>query len=188
MNVCIVGHHKNPEGRGLGEKIDSFDAVIRMKMGYKLCTSNPMDYGTRTDFLCTSTETLGTLSSIGCEEYWGYPKYGYYDENVVEKCAETLDAGLFIDLNGCNLWNKIFREIGGKHPNVSLGMACIVITARRLVPAHIYLIGMDTLLRPELGIDRVTTVNRTGVGAFPNHDWEAENKLLKMMKIPFSEL
>lgn len=179
MKVCIVGHHKNAEGANLGSKVNSCDAVVRMKSGYRLCTENPSDYGTRTDYLCTSTETLPLLKPIGCKEYWGYPKNGFFDEDAVSNSQKSLDAKLFVDLNGSNLWNHLFRSIGGRHPNVTLGMACIFISARRLKPKEILLLGMDTILKPELGIDRITTVSRTGVGEFPDHDWETEHKLLK---------
>lgn len=178
-SVCVVGHGPSLTGANKGKDIDKHE-VVRIKTGPGLL-GNP-DYGSRMDYLCSSTEVPGTFKGSFAKEYWAYPKRGYYDEGVIKVVAETLPNPIIVELNLINTWNAWFRGLGAKHPNVSTGMAAIIYSAHRLRPKEIILAGFDTLLNPSLPFTRITEIPRTGVGPFPNHDWEVENKLLSLIE------
>jgi len=180
LKTIIVGHGPSLEGQGLGEWIDSFDNVVRLKRAEYLIRTNPKDYGVKTDYLCASTEVLGCFKTIKVHEFWGYPKRGWYDENAVEAAKKELNAYLWIPLNLCNTWNAKFRNLGAKHPNVSTGMASIVMALERFRPETLQIAGFDTLFNPELPFTRAE-LPRTGTGAI-NHDWIKENQLLTMLR------
>ena len=176
MKICVVGHGPSPIGKAKGKEIDSFDVVVRLK-NCKPLLETP-DYGNRTDSICMSTEVVGLANYMECGMYWLYPKKGDYDRVRTFNVIADLGAPFMIPLSLSNHWNSRFREIGGKHPNVSTGLAAIFIAAHYYEPNQICLVGFDTLLDPTIPFTRNENAPRTGVGQI-NHDWETENKLLK---------
>ena len=183
ITCCVVGHGPSLMGAKKGKKIDSH-IVVRLKKGEDLL-KYPEDYGTRTDYVCASTEVPGCFLGLPAKEYWGYPKKGYYDETLVHEVGKRLDSKILVPLNLCNTWNAWFRGMGVSHPNVSTGMGAIIIACHRLRPINIYLAGFDTLLDPSIRFDRNSNVPRSGFGPFPNHDWAKENDLLKMLETAY---
>jgi hypothetical protein len=170
MKVCIVGH---------GPSLHLCDIVVRLKGGDLICRSNPEDYGTKFDFLVASTEILGCFQDAAPRlGNWGYPKYSWYNEEQVERVASKCEKGIEVPLNLCNYWNFMFRQLGGKHPNVSTGCAAVIIAAHVLRPKEILLAGFDTLMDPTKPFTRADGIPRSGSGPFPNHDWEIEKVLL----------
>lgn len=182
MKICIVGHGKSLEGNGHGHDIDDADHVMRFKKGWMLCDSNPQDYGSRTDILVASTETLGTfpVKEPVNAQYLAYPKYGWYPEMVVSEAEKMLGRNITIPLNLLNYWNWKFKHMGAKHPNVSLGMAGVIMAAHAYRPHEIVLAGMDSIVDPTKPFHRITSVERTGVGDI-NHDWHKEHTLLEVL-------
>lgn len=166
--ICIVGHGPRLSGAGLGEKIDAHDKVIRLKN----CLFNNPDYGSKIDALCASTEVPGCFRP-GIDNF-AYPKNGWF----IEAPIAGLGFKVMVPLNLCNMWNHVFRQLGGRHQNVSTGMAAIIICANQYRPSQIVLAGFDTLMDPSIQFSRNDAVPRTGVGEFPDHDWETEHKLL----------
>jgi len=181
MRICIVGHGKSLEGAEKGEEIDNY-RVMRLKTGWKLCTENPTDYGTKTNYLVSSTETMGTMTLCpnpkGFIQYFAYPKYGSYEEHRVRSAQRWIKSRIVVPLDLCVKWNEVFREMGACHPNVSLGTAAIIICAGYLMVKDIILAGFDTLMNPDLEFSRIVSIPRTGRGPFPNHDWQKEHQLL----------
>lgn len=164
-------------GAWLGVLIDSHDKVVRMKHGL---TADPIDYGSRTDLLVASTEVTGCFRpDIECI---AYPKKGWF----YEKPIQDLGFPVTVALNLSNMWNAWFREMGGRHPNVSTGTAAIIITCHRYRPDEVVLAGFDTLMDPRLGFSRNDDIPRTGGGPYPDHDWETENQLLKHIEQAYS--
>lgn len=183
MKLCVVGHGPSLEGAGLGHLIDHCDAVLRFKKGWKLTQDYQTDYGKRTDYLCASTEVPGTLLvpddiKAQIKAFVGYPKYGFYNEHAVESMQTALERDIVVPINLCNYWNDRFRKLGGTHPNVSVGMAGLIVLAHELRPQEVVLAGMDAILNPAGGFKRIDTVPRTGAGVFPDHDWWIERALL----------
>lgn len=183
MKISIVGHGPSMDGSGLGKKIDSFDKVVRLK-GTKNALDTK-DFGSKIDALCASTEVMGLFFDVDAEEYWAYPKNGDFSINPAIDVIVKLQKPVMIPLDWCNKWNNRFRKSGATFPNVSTGMAAILIAIHRWHPKEISLAGFDTLLSPEIKFSRTTVVPRTGVGAFPAHDWEKEHEFLDILRIEF---
>lgn len=179
MNIVIVGHGPSLKNAGLGAHIDSFDKVVRLK-GSGSVIETP-DYGSRTDAVCASTEVMGNFFKIEANEYWAYPKKGHFDAQSVIQAITKLEKPVMIPLEYCNYWNLRFRQMGACHPNVSTGMAAILIAIKRWSPKEIRLLGFDSLLNPKIPFDRNFAIPRTGAGPYPNHDWENENRLLNVL-------
>lgn len=186
MNICIVGHGPSLKGAGFGSRIDACDKVIRLKNSSMLL-AEPKDYGTRTDALCTSTETLYNLAKLRAVEYWGYPKLGTYAESRVRQ-AERQVGKIHIPLDVCNLWNCAFLELGGQHPNVSTGMGALIIALDRYRPQTAFLAGFDKVLRPDSQGYQCTVPTPFNEGGTKDtgHDWQAENALLPYLATSFN--
>lgn len=175
MNVCIVGHGPSLILANKGELIDSHDVVVRLKGSTKVLGTQ--DYGSRVDHLCASTEVMGTFFDVPAGSFWGYPKKGDYAFDSAVRAIMDLGAPVMIPLKLCNHWNEVFRGMGGSHPNVSTGMAAIIIAAHYYEPEVIKLAGFDTLLDPLNGFYRNPEIPRSGVGEIL-HDWVTEHLLI----------
>lgn len=180
MEVCVVGHGPSLQGAELGNKIDSYDKVVRLKGSTTVVGTK--DFGSKSDALCASTEIMGVFLKSDAEEYWAYPKNGYFDGKNAINVISTLGKPVMIPLNLTNQWNENFRAMGGRHPNFSTGMAAILYSLYRWKPKTVYLAGFDTLMDPKRPFSRHDLVPRSGVGPFPDHDWEMENRLLKVLE------
>jgi len=180
MNVCIVGHAPSLKGMGLGRDIDSHDKVVRLKGSQSVMWTN--DFGSKADALCSSTEIMGTFLKMAAEEYWGYPKKGFFNEQNAINVIKKLQMPVMIPLSFINTWNARFRQMGAHHPNVSTGMGAILCAIHRWKPDKIVLAGFDTLLDPTVEFTRHADIPRSGVGKFPDHDWAKENELLDVLR------
>lgn len=176
MKICIVGHGPSLIGKGLGKQIDSYDLVVRLKAGHSVLGSE--DYGSRNDVLCMSTEVCGLGYISKPEVFWLYPKKGDYDRAAIGTFVGGCERPVLLPLGMFNDWNKAFVDRGGKHPNVSTGMAAIMIAGIYMAPETIVLAGFDSLVNPEVPFTRNDSIPRTGTGVI-NHDWELENVFLK---------
>jgi hypothetical protein len=177
MKVCIVGHGPSLIGKGLGNTIDSYDLVVRLKGSAGVLGTE--DYGHRCDVLCMSTEVTGIGYAYRPEVFWLYPKKGYYDVSVVGTFVGDMGRPVLIPKALCTEWNDQFRKTA-THQNISTGLAAILIAAYYMNPETIVLAGFDTLVDPEIPFTRNNLIPRTGVGLI-NHDWKEENSLLKKM-------
>ena len=174
--ISIVGHGPSLKDKKLGKIIDK-NKVVRLKG----CIFNE-DFGHQTHVICASTEVMGLFKRSYAEEYWAYPKKGSFDGEQALNVMIKLQSPVLIPLYHCEYWNRRFRLMGASHPNVSTGMAAIIISIQRLKPDVIKLFGFDTLLDPSLDFDRYQEVPRSGIGEYPAHDWEMENKLLGILE------
>jgi hypothetical protein len=181
----VVGHGPSLRGARLGEKIDACDFVVRLKNCSMLLTEK-RSYGRKTDVMCSSTEVLHYLHKVKAKEYWGYPKKGFYNQASVWQLERKVvpDGGkVIIPLEVCNLWNGFFREIGGRHPNVSTGVAAVIIALDRLKPSKLYLAGFDKVLNPGSPGYKCTvpTLFNNGGNSDTGHDWYTERSLLSYL-------
>lgn len=179
MKICIVGHGPSLKGAGKGERIDSHQQVVRLKGSSTVIGSK--DYGSKVDALCASTEIMGTFFKVDAPEYWAYPKKGSFDQNVFIQVITELEKPVLVPLRHCNFWNRRFVQLGATHPNVSTGMAAILISILRWNPSLIVLAGFDTMLNPEIEFDRNDEIPVSGLGRLAGHDWQKENLLLKII-------
>lgn len=183
--MVIVGHGPSLKGAGLGARIDECGKVVRLKNCYTLL-AEPNDYGKRTDVMCSSTEVMTNMHRVKAGEYWGYPKKGDYNRARIENFTRRVKGNVFVaDIT--NLWNAFFLELGGKHPNVSTGMAALIIALDRLKPEKAYIAGFDKVLDPNTEGYRCTVPTpfndegRRDTG----HDWVTENKMLGYLAAAF---
>lgn len=179
MRICIVGHGPSMVGRNLGTYIDNHDLVVRLKASTNVLGAS--DYGKRCDVLCMSTEVVGLGYFLKPEIYWLYPKKGHYDKSIIGTFVGDVGRPVLVPLELMNDWNRTFTELmGGTHPNVSTGMAAVIIAGSFLRPSQITLPGFDTLLDPSVEFSRNNAIPRTGHGVI-DHDWATENKFLKVV-------
>ncbi len=179
LAICVVGHGPSIVGKKLGEKIDQFDIVVRLKGCGPLIRDHAEDYGTRVDALCMTTEVPKLVFDVVAGQYWFYPKNGSYDEVRTFDVIAKRGAPFMIPLDLTNHWNKRFQEMA-TFPNVSTGVAATIIAAHYYEPAMIVLAGFDTVLDPLKAFERHPGVPRTGVGEI-KHDWYAEHAMLGMI-------
>lgn len=184
MKICVVGHGPSLKGAKKGQRIDCFDKVVRLKGSASVLST--VDYGGKIDALCASTEVMGNFFKIVSPEYWAYPKKGVFSHENAINVITRLERPVMIPLEHCNYWNQRFRQMGACHPNVSTGMAAILIAIKRWLPKEIYLAGFDTLMNPDIQFDRNHQIPRTGDGPYPNHDWKLENQLLTVLQNVYS--
>lgn len=180
MKVAIVGHGPSLTGAKKGAEIDSFDRVVRLKGSNTVLDTE--DFGHNVDALVASTEIMGTFFKMNSPVYWAYPKKGFYNEKQFLLNMEKLEKPVVLPIPTCNFWNNRFRQMGACHPNVSTGMAAIIIAATQWNPDEIKLFGFDTLMNPQIPFTRHAKIPRSGVGPLPDHDWAMENKLLDKVR------
>lgn len=185
VSIIIVGHGPSLKGAKLGRKIDE-QRVVRLKNCSGLL-SEKEDYGSRTDVMCSSTEVTHHLPKVKAEEYWCYPKKGFYDERNIFKLKRQVSGKVIVPQNECNVWNEVFRGMGAKHPCVSTGMAAIIIALELTHPKTLYLAGFDKVLDPksEGYVSTVPTPFNKGGSADTGHDWQKEHELLKFLSHSF---
>lgn len=176
-SIVIVGHGPSMKGTKLGKKIDAHDIVIRLKAGIL-----NEDFGHKTTICCASTEVMGLFLKMEADEYWAYPKKGYFDGREAMNVIVMLNKPVLIPLELCNLFNEGFCQTAS-HPNVSTGMAAIMIAIDRYSPKELTLAGFDNLLDPDLEFERHPDVPSTGLGKKAGHDWKAENELLNKLPV-----
>ncbi len=181
-SVVIVGHGPSLKGAGLGKQIDSFDCVVRLKNCYMLLAEYG-DFGRRTDVMCSSTEVLHVLPKIKAREYWGYPKRGSYNRSLVKWLERQVSGRIRVPLEVCEKWNRFFRDMGGRHPNVSTGLGALIICLELRRPEEVTLAGFDKVWEPSIEgyQSTVPTPWNDGGQKDTGHDWEAEHVLLQSL-------
>lgn len=180
--VCVVGHGPSLQGAGLGSEIDKH-FVVRLK-NCSMLLAMTSDYGKKTDAMCSSTEVLPHLPKVKAREYWGYPKLGHYSLRRVKWLKRHVgDAKVHVPIDACNLWNAAFRELGGRHPNVSTGLGAVICALELKRPKTLYLAGFDNVMNPSIEgyQSTVPTPFNDGGTKSTGHDWATERKLLGYM-------
>ena len=182
MEVCIVGHGPSLKGAGFGAAIDSHDKVVRLKNCSALL-ENPGDYGRKTDVMFSTTEVCYHLHKVVAEEYWCFPKYDAYNADLIDQLRKRVNGSrVRVLTEQSRIWNKLFRDMGGKHPNVSTGMAAIISVCEILNPRKLNLAGFDILFNPKLEyVSTVPSPFNNGGTKDTGHDWESESQLLQFV-------
>ena len=182
VEVVIVGHGPSLEGKSLGKKIDAHEKVLRLKNCSELL-KNKEDYGTRTDIMFSTTEVCYHLHKVPAEEYWCYPKYETYDTGLIDSLRKkTNGSRIRVLTHQAFVWNKLFRDMGASHPNLSTGMAAAVCVLEILNPRILTLAGFDIVFNPKLDYkSTVPTPFNDGGTKTTGNDWKSEHILLHFL-------
>lgn len=168
--IVIIGHGESPLGKGWGPEIDRHE-VVRLKNWQDW--QNPADYGSRLDYWCCSTETMGHFRP-GAREYWAQPKKGTWN-GALEMLVRSQVAPLTIELELFKRWNDVFHEFQPEIRNYSVGMFAIIKAATK--GQDVALVGFDNLLNPEQEYRKALR------GKWPTgHDWRAEKAMLPLVE------
>ncbi len=102
--VVLVGPSWHTKGSKQGKKIDSYDIVVRMNLGYRIPNKIKNDIGTRMDILYCS------LSDY-------YFKYGYFTKKILKKMAKKTKC---ISLTHCKIHKKCLRDLDNINKNINI--------------------------------------------------------------------
>lgn len=185
-DVLIVGHGPGFAGRSLGSEIDGHDTVVRFGDGGYW--QKPIDYGIRTKYILTGDQRIADIINIGIvpRETWVYGRPGFRDEKFIMARLKKFNP---VICTATDCWLQRFKEIGATgycsertpgEPFMSQGLAAVIMTADRLKPERIRLIGCQALLSGN-GDQYDSGVNRGRV-ITAEHDFAAERRLLDEVK------
>lgn len=180
----------------LGRRIDAHDIVVRIKHGHELMQSEPNNYGTRMDCLCSTLKTWRPYWKLKLQEWWGYRNFPteienqldklrlYFDQTYIRTEFEAVDYWLGVyrgmaDVRSdhTNKWSKYAAE--GDEPWCSTGMGAIIIAAAGYRPDTIRLVGYDNMWSGRR--DNFESVMRERSWSFPPHAWNIEKRILPMI-------
>lgn len=130
----------------------------------------------------SSTEVCHHLHKVKAEEYWCFPKRDTYNSDLTDALRKKVNTRVRVLVHQSGVWNQLFRDMGGKHPNVSTGMAAIISVCEILNPRVLHLAGFDTVFNPRLPYEStVPSPFNDGGTKSTGHDWMAENQLLQFI-------
>jgi hypothetical protein len=198
-DVVIVGHGPSLIDKQIGDKIDTFDKVIRLKRCQETLRY-PRHYGSKTSAVCGSYTIARALKQIPSPEYWVFLDSRHVDitdGELDELRQHFLPAHTFIDRELCDKWNQIYRDVrtpyDGPVPQMSLTRTSDPVYGHNHMSAGLHAIlyacalyGIDDLHLA--GFDNVKT------GAFdwsitrgpdwdhyPDHRWDIERNMLGLI-------
>lgn len=114
--IAVVGPSPHLQGLNYGEKIDSYDVVIRLNQKFAIPESKHKDYGSRTDIMCGS---FNHLNQGECDQNKDYikslkllvcPMLSMWDLNEQNKWFDSTGVPYHNVCDG-HLF-KIFKEVG----------------------------------------------------------------------------
>ncbi len=201
-SVCIVGSAGYLSDHWLGEKIDSFDVVIRINRGHTVLNNkNKQQLGSKTSIIYTIADPLeqtkSELSSLFCEMLLHktfIKTLPIYRNSLVggnKELYEYLESAapqLLIDTSTkTNIKLAKINPDNRKHPNTGVISILECLTCD---PKNIYVCGFDffSSINDSTYIEgyRDEMRARVGVGGHkPNDDMNLLKKELYKTKIPF---
>jgi hypothetical protein len=187
MNAIIVGHGPSILYAKKGEVIDKYDAVIRLKWGWKgakdLTTDsgNPAeDFGMRTDYLLSTLRTVEMYERVtGLKEYWGYDNV-FCGRNLFKIQQAMEPTPVWVDYPTTKYWLEMYNSMRTWGlPHVSTGMAAIWYACTRLKLKSLTIVGYDNTIAGT-GLD-YKSVWRPDEYKYPAHRWDIEHTLLPLI-------
>ena len=185
MKLCIVGHGHSMTFSQLGETIDQYP-TLRMKRSRKLMNAFPRDYGTRIDYIGSTSAVIEETVKLYPEakEYLVYPKSKLGETHPADKLMRTKTDKRFVFLEDLHQkWLTVYKTITPLNVRYSTGMGMLITALEYLKPETIYLAGFDSILNPEntdwsstLAVKKYDWVND------PPHDFKSEYQLLQRLK------
>ena len=169
MNAAIVGHGPKLLVNSLGYLIDQHDIVVRLKNGVDLSNENPINFGSKTDFVAASQLILSGEAPIeqykeisGDKEFWVFNN------------REEVEHPPFL-----SRWVKYYNQVMGiltAAPYFSTGTAAVIMTCEYRSPDNISLFGFDAYLNPS-----APYINAFGKVIKKGHLWALERLLIEQV-------
>ena len=103
--IILVGPCKSFVGKKLGQYIDSFDIVVRVKKGYPVPKHLQQDYGTKTNFLYTTLRMDNNSNNLKKEDI------DRINENKIQICYPQPLIKQYL---------KMYKLFTKKYPNQSI--------------------------------------------------------------------
>lgn len=188
MDVVIVGHGPSLLSARQGERIDSFDKVIRQKRCQETL-KYPEQYGTRKDVVCGSWTIRAELWKVGTPEIWVFMDSRHEKVPEVEVQAAQRQ-GWRVNRGLCNEWNGRYRNrrtaytrpegmaefdpLG--HPHLSAGFHALLYACHFLKPRSVTLAGFDNV---ETGRFTWSITRGPEWSQYPDHRWDIEHEMLQ---------
>lgn len=167
--VVVVGNSESLFGQSLGERIDSFDIVLRMNLGF---VREPRHQGSRTELLFTSSEKLDadTIVARYAPQWvvWATPKR--------EKMPDLSTLGERLLLHPESVWNGLYQAIAPARP--STGLIALNFLVRQCRCREIAFAGFDFFTSGTFYNRRLFGLLRSSRKASKPHDGEAEQRLV----------
>ena len=181
MKAIIIGHGPSLLGAKKGQEIDSFDAVIRLKWGYKsyqVPDSTDQDYGIKTDYLLSTFRTWAGYKEVKVKEYWGYENV-FCGRNMF-LISQQMASPIWVDYEGTKYWLAIYNSMRTWGlPHVSTGLAAVWYACRRLELESLTIAGYDnTIAGTSAGYKSVW---RNLEYKYPQHRWDLEHDMLPLI-------
>lgn len=200
--VIIVGHAPSMLLEEMGELIDSYDTVIRLK-NCQQTLSKPLFYGTKTDIIGGSLTIAGNLRDLPSDKFWVWTD-SRHEAWEWEERANALPqifrgkGEVFIDRDLCDLWNNTYRtmrvaspetnwddamrasiyDTGEGENHMSQGLHALVYACALLKPDTVDLIGFDNVMTGEFNWSVTRGEEWT---KYPRHRWDLENQMVDLI-------
>ncbi|ANG61222.1 hypothetical protein A8C75_01270 [Marinobacterium aestuarii] len=133
-SVLIVGNSESIFGLGLGDKIDSFDVVVRMNLGR---VKKPFQQGTRTDVLFTSVPKLSESDIVS----WFDPKWVVWATSKRDRVPEFRNINDRLIYHPMSYWEELYETQAPSRP--STGLIAINFFSNHCACASVSYIGFD---------------------------------------------
>lgn len=181
----------------MGELIDSFDTVIRLKRCQQTL-EKPEFYGTKTDVIAGSLTIAGALRDIPADSYWVFADSRHEGWEWQDKinAVPNMFRGkhVFIDSDLCTVWNNTYRNMRAAKPDpvwdeqmaasrydhgegenhLSAGLHALIYACAYLKPDEVHMIGFDNVMtgRFDWSVTRGEDWKK-----YPRHRWDLENEI-----------
>lgn len=187
-NVCIVGHGPSLLNKRLGDKIDSYDFVVRQKRCQETL-KHPTQYGTRIDAVCGSWTIAPSLFELGANEVWVFLDSRH--DSVNDLLVREVSQVARIDWELCKTWDGYYRELRTEydrpderikefdplgHPHLSAGFHTLIYACEFLKPETVTLAGFDNV---QTGDFTWSITRGPEWSQYPGHRWDIEHEMIK---------
>ena len=202
MSRCIiVGHAPSMLLEEMGELIDGYDTVIRLK-NCRQTLMKPEFYGTKTDIVGGSLTIAGQLRDLTSEKFWIWTDSRHegweWNDQINALPHIFTNKRVFIDRDLCNTWNTTYRNMREATPDhnwdeamrasrydtgegenhMSQGLHALVYACALLKPDAVDLIGFDNVLTGEFNW---SVTRGEDWDKYPRHRWDIENKMVDII-------
>lgn len=208
MKAIIVGHGPSMLMEEMGEHIDSFDTVIRLKRCQNTL-EQPEFYGTRTDIVCGSLTIAGGLREIDAPEYWIFTdsRHGGDDRTEKVNILGRLFQGRSVYCNPelCETWDEMYRQARDMVPeedwdpqmrpskydegkgegHLSAGLHALIYACESGRFDEVHLIGFDNVMTGEFSW---SVTRGEDWKAYPRHRWDVENAMVNSLTAAFPDV